>query len=176
MRHDPQRSLARLAALQERVEALAALPEATLFREHPGVSGWTLAQHLFHVSLASELSLKNALALVARRGALIRPCTPLVPEAADVLRRGRIPRGTAQAPRFVRPPATLGPESLREFVAASARVLSEALPRARELAEAPGCIPHQLLGDLDACAWARFARVHTAHHLRIVQDLRLARP
>ena len=32
-------------------------------------------------------------------------------------------------------------------------------------------IPHQLLGPLDAPEWLRFARVHTEHHLAIVDEL-----
>lgn len=171
MRSDPERSLARLDALVARVEELVQLAEPVLFRAHPAISGWTLAQHLFHVSLANELSLKNALALADRRGALIRPCGALAPEAADVLRRGRIPRGVAQAPRFVRPPPNLTCAALRDFAAASRRALELVRPRVSELASAPGCIPHQILGDLDACGWLRFARLHTAHHLRILREL-----
>ncbi len=174
MRFDPERSLARLDAALARVERLVLLPERVLFRAHPAVSGWTLAQHLFHVSLANELSLKNALALADRSGALIRPCGAPRPEAEDVLRRGRIPRGVAQAPRFVRPPPNLTVATLRDFAAASRRASELVRPRVHELAAAPGCIPHQLLGDLDACTWLRFARLHTAHHLRILRELPLA--
>ena len=39
------------------------------------------------------------------------------------------------------------------------------------LRAAPRAIPHQLLGDLSAVEWVRFARVHTAHHLVILDEV-----
>ncbi len=168
------RDHADLGADLDRVEAWLARDVEVLTRVVPAVSGWEIARHLFHLSLANELSLKNALALVNRKGLLIRPRQPLAAEASAVLEAGAIPRGLAQAPRFVTPPATFEPESVQTF-ARDARQLHEQVGRRLdELADAPDGIPHQLLGDLSAPLWLRFARTHTAHHLAIIDEIAAA--
>lgn len=162
------RQLERLAAQIVRLERTADLPDDDLLRALPERSGWSPAQHLFHVLLANEMSLKNAAALVARKGMLIRPFGALAEGAAAVLASGRIPLG-AEAPRFVRPRGTVDLGFVRDLVR-STREQLEALD-AGAVASAPDCIPHQVLGDLDAGQWIRFARMHSAHHLGIVRGL-----
>lgn len=151
----------RCGALLERgEEALGVRREA---------AGWSVLQHLFHLLLAAELSLTNARNLASGRGALRLPRTELDPRAREVLVQGRLPRGT-KAPRFVSPPA-------RPDLALARTLQAEALAAARapELAgelSGPLGIPHQVLGVLSAAEWLRFARLHSAHHLRIVAELR----
>ncbi|MEZ6021316.1 MAG: hypothetical protein R3F17_14855 [Planctomycetota bacterium] len=70
------------------------------------VSGWSVAQHLFHVVLATDLGLANVLALVRGKGILIRPEGALAPEAQAVLEAQTVPRGSTQAPRMVVPAGT----------------------------------------------------------------------
>jgi hypothetical protein len=158
--------LARLRRSQQRIERLLALP-ADLLRARTPVSGWCALEHLFHVVLANDMSLKNARNLARGSGRLITAMPgpgERDPRAADILARGRLPRG-AQAPRFVMPPANPDLALVREIHAETV-----AAARSAELAAPPESgsgIPHQALGVLSAAEWIRFARMHSAHHLRI---------
>jgi len=162
-----RRELERFAAQQRRVETTLALPDERLLKKCEELSGWSAAEHLFHVSLANELSLKNVAALLAEKGGLIRPLEELDPRALQVLSRGRFPPGT-ESPRMVRPPARIDMSFTREL-AGDVRTLLATLLERDDIDAAPNGVPHQLLGVLSAPQWARFARMHTAHHLRLAR-------
>jgi hypothetical protein len=166
---DSTRNLRELSALYGEVEELLALDARRLAAEVPERSGWAPEQHLAHVTLANELVLRNLASLAAGTGALIVRGVEPHARAIAVLREGRIPRGQAQAPRMVRPPERVQLELVRQWLA-DGRTALAALDPARIV---PGelCIPHQLLGPLDGPHWARFAVVHTRHHLEIVREV-----
>lgn len=180
-RRQAERSVRRLTFLWHRIDAAAALSDAELLTRVESVSAWCIGQQLFHIALANELCFDNALALARREGMRIKPFEAIHPAARPVLARGTIRRGSAQAPRFVRPPeGGADPESyvdiavLREILGQGRRTLDEVSERMDAIVSAPDCIPHQLLGDFDAVEWLRFAHVHTVHHLAIVRDLQRA--
>ena len=164
------RELSGLDRLTARAEQLLELPDETLLARNEERSGWSPAEHLFHLSFANEMSLKNAASLVAEKGLLIRPLEELVPQAAEILRTGVLPMGT-EAPRFVRPPAKIDMAFLREIAGDVRRALAGLAEDPDAIASAPQGIPHQALGVLSASQWVRFAHMHTAHHLRIVRGL-----
>ncbi len=164
-----ERQLDRLGAQYGRLAGYAALSEEQLSRVQPESSKWSPAQHLFHVLLANEMSLKNAESLVARKGMLIRPFGALSSGAEAIIARGRIPRGAAESPRFVRPRDKVDLGFVRDLVGSTLAQV-KALDAAT-VEDAPDCVPHQILGDLSATEWLRFARMHTAHHLVIVREL-----
>jgi len=164
------RELAGVERLSRRVERLLELPEQRLLRRDEARSGWSPAEHLFHLAFANEMSLKNAANLVAGKGKLIRPRAELVPQVADILRRGRLPRG-AEAPRFVRPPPSIDFDFLREIAAGVRASVARLAADPAAIEAAPDGIPHQILGVLSASQWVRFARIHSAHHLQIVREL-----
>lgn len=166
---DPARNLRELSDLYREVEALLALDPERLAAVVPERSGWAPEQHLAHVALANELVLRNLASLAAGTGALIVRGVEPHAHAVAVLAEGRIPRGQAQSPRMVRPPERVQLELVRQWVADGTAALA-ALDPARIV---PGelCIPHQLLGPLDGPQWARFAVVHTRHHLDIVREV-----
>ena len=168
---DPERSLERLAAQFERLASYLKRSEDELFAANSRISSWSRGEHLFHIALANQLSLGNALALARGKGMLIRPFGQIHEEAEALLRRGRIPRGRAEAPRFVRPPRAPRLDMLRENFEQSRAALLEARANTDAIRHAPDCIPHQLLGDLSATQWLRFARIHTAHHLVTIREL-----
>ena len=169
MTQQAERQLDRLGAQYGRLANYAALPAQELCRVQPECSKWSPAQHLFHLLLANELSLKNAESLVAQKGLLIRPFGSLAPRAEGIIARGRIPRGEAQSPRFVRPRDHVDLDFVRDLVRSTKEQI-DALD-ASTVEAAPDCVPHQILGDLTATHWLRFARMHTAHHLVIVREL-----
>lgn len=173
---DSSRDLPRLVASLARIQRLLELPEERLRARTPA-SGWSALEHLFHAVLANDMSLRNALHLARGRGRLITAMpAERDPRAADILARGRLPRGT-QAPRFVTPPAMPDLELARQLHAET-----RAAARSAELLDglvgagaARTGIPHQALGVLSAAEWVRFARMHSAHHLRLAAEV-LANP
>ena len=171
---DPTTELAVLASQLRRVEALLELPAAQLLEPLEDVSGWSIGEHAYHLVLACDLSLRNVASLVKDEGMLVREPVDRKDEALAILAAG-IPRGAAEAPRFVRPPARLDLGLLRELLAQVGAVRDDLAARVDEVLAAPRCVPHQLLGDLTASEWVRFARVHTDHHLAIVDDIVAAR-
>jgi hypothetical protein len=167
MEEGADRDLRHFARGQRHVESLLELPDERLLAKNEAVSGWSAAEHLFHVSLANELSLRNVDSLLNQKSRFICPLEPLVPRAVEALRTGRFPPGT-QSPRFVQPPARIDMAFTREL-AGDVRTALEALLERDGFEAAPNGIPHQILGVLSAPQWVRFVRMHTVHHLRIAR-------
>ncbi|MDP6740476.1 MAG: DinB family protein [Planctomycetota bacterium] len=137
----------------------------------PGVSGWTAAQHLYHTALACDLSLRNVEGLVAQKGLLIVKGAQTSEETIKLLAKEEFQRGQAESPRMVRPDTEVNPQFLAREQEGNQATL-ESLRRCRdEIATAPDHIPHQVLGPLTAAMWLRFARLHTLHHLAIIEDI-----
>ena len=169
---DPQEELLQLGrSLEAFIAAYRADEPAALLRV-PVVSGWSLAEHFYHLCLATDLALRNVQSLVRGKGRLITHEGGANTMAEEVLARESFPRGEAEAPRIVQPPDSIDPALLSQEL----DLLGQALERTRELLPqvptASGRIPHQALGPLDAAQWLRFARLHAAHHLSIARDLR----
>jgi hypothetical protein len=168
MSFDPLPELARLLGCYD--EALR------LFEDQPQrrslrapLSGWSAEEHLAHAALANELVLRNLSSLLKGSGLLVVQGGEAVPGALDLLHAGRLPRGEAQAPRMVRPPAKVEAEMLKLWLE-EGRAGFAALDPAR-IASSGLKIPHQVLGPLDATEWLRFAVVHTRHHLVIAREV-----
>ena len=138
---------------------------------HPELSGWSALEHVAHAALANELIVRNLASLRAGAGPLVLAEGEPVPEALEMLARGEIPRGRAQSPRMVRPPARIDRALLEDWLRAGESGFRLHAQASEELARAPGRVPHQLLGPLSAALWVRFAAVHTRHHLAIVDQL-----
>lgn len=172
MSFDTRADHARLTALQERIEHWLAGHEALLARLAPAISGWSAEKHLAHVALANELVLRNLKSLVKGSGLLVVEGGQPVPGALELLVSGRLPRGQAQSPRIVRPPAVVERALLREWLADARRELAALDPLA--IRSTSQRIPHQILGPLDAPQWLRFGVVHTRHHLAIAREVLLA--
>jgi len=164
------RELARLGVHMGRVERMLALPSEELSTPREGLSAWSPAQQLFHLTLANELSLKNVSNLVAQKGMLICPLESLHRRAQAVLDRGRFPPG-AEAPRFVRAPERVDLDLLRSIASDVQRAHEGLAGRGEAIAAAPDGVPHQALGVLSAAQWVHFARMHSAHHLEIARRL-----
>lgn len=170
---------AELAALVRCLEASSEAyhldPAAALVRM-PSLSGWSVAEHFYHLCLATDLALRNVQSLVRGKGRLITAEGGPNELAREVLSLGTFPRGKSHAPRMVQPPDPIDPALLLQELG----LLQESVVRTRailgQVVAAPNRIPHQRLGNLDAGQWLRFARLHAAHHLAIISDLVGARP
>lgn len=168
---DPGANLDALAAQLERLAEVLALPAETLLATATDVSGWSAGAHAFHMVLACDLSLRNAVSLAKDTGRLVREPEDQKDEALAILQAGKIPRGVAEAPRFVTPPPKLDLDLVRQLLGEVGEARAKVAADLDALRAAPRAIPHQLLGDLTGPEWVRFARVHTDHHLAILDEV-----
>lgn len=178
-RWDPNTELKTLDAQLSQVAEALARPKERLTQAVEAISGWSQAQHIDHLTLAMDLNFRAVRQLILGSEAetsLPEPSepVPLHPMAERMFRSGKIPRGAAEAPERVVPQETseihIVQARVKELAqeARSLRVLSA------QLLELPGAIPHPILGPFSANDWVRFASVHTAHHLSIVDEIEAA--
>lgn len=153
------------------IDALLALPGDVARRAVEGVSGWSVEQHIAHLSLANELVARNLRSLLKGAGPFVVDSGEPPAEALAVLAAGKFPRGRAQAPRIVRPPEAVNREYLSEWLAGNRSDFSELRRRDLEFAACAKKVPHQVLGPLSAAQWLRFAATHTLHHLEIAREI-----
>jgi hypothetical protein len=88
-----------------------------------------------------------------------------------LLRAGAIPRGRAEAPEEALPAEAPLVEDCRARYETALELLAAFAPHLGTIRKWRGTIPHPLLGDFQARDWLRFARIHTEHHLAIVDDI-----
>jgi hypothetical protein len=166
---DPRADLASLCAAQEWIDDCLARAGDALEVVRSEISGWSALQQLAHVALANELSLKNVAALADGAGLLVRRGGEPIAGARALLASGRFPRGVAQAPRMVRPPAAIDRALLARWLADGRRAAAAIDPAAVPAGDLK--IPHQILGALDGREWLRFAAAHACHHLVIAAEV-----
>lgn len=153
------------------IERLLAAPAEAVQRVTPEISGWSVEQHIAHVSLANELVARNLRSLLKGAGPFVVESGEPPAEALEVLAAGVLPRGRAQAPRIVRPPEAVNREYLADWLAGNARDFAELRGKSTELAACVKKVPHQILGPLTTLEWVRFASTHTEHHLSIAREV-----
>ncbi len=132
------------------------------------VSGWCALEHAEHMAQADSGSLHQLdLALTRDGGPRLRLAGRVV------LALGWIPRGAGKAPQPTRPL-----ERDREQVAAALREVRGRIAalggRLDEIAAARGRASHPIFGGLTSARWLRFLEVHHQHHLKIIDDIRVA--
>ncbi len=142
-----------------------------LHKPAPDVSLWCIAQHMYHVVLATDLGLSNILALVREKGMLIKSDGALSDFAEGVLTASQTQRGETEAPRMVQPGKTVESEQIKTEFENLERSLTALEDPARPFDGCPGWIRHQVLGPLNASHWMRFCRLHADHHLSIMRDI-----
>ncbi|MCP3920786.1 MAG: DinB family protein [bacterium] len=176
---EPQQPIVPKHEIRELDAALDAFAELrrthdALDRHAPGVSGWSCAQHLYHVALATDLALRNVQSLQTGKGLLIVHEGEPTELALRVLREGRYPRGESKAPRMVTPPDEVDRAFLDEEMERNRETVRGLRGNAGSIVAGKGRVPHQVLGPLDALQWLRFAQLHAHHHLAIVRDVAAA--
>jgi len=170
-RFAPEPELAALRAHYAEIAELLTRPPAELTRVSSSISGWSAEQQIAHLALANELVCRNVQSLLAGAGALVGPAGETEPRVLALLVAGRFPRGAAQSPRMVRPPARIERELLDSWIETGRSGFERFAREPAALAAARLRIPHQILGPLDAVQWVRFAAMHTRHHLEIAREL-----
>jgi hypothetical protein len=145
-----------------------------LHKTAPAVSKWCIAQHMYHVVLATDLGLGNVLALVREKGMLIRAEGKLHEAAEQVLTASQVERGTTQAPRMVQPGENVERAQIEAEFENLELSLSALGDPPRPIDGCPGWIKHQVLDTLNASQWMRFCKLHAEHHLAIMRDIQMA--
>ena len=138
---------------------------------NPSVSGWSCAQHLYHVALATDLALGNAKRLVQGQSPMIVQEGGPNELAVRVLTEGGYPRGESEAPRMVQPGDDVDPGFLTDEMQRNRDGLADVRELVDSIASATGRVRHPRLGELSTAEWLRFANLHAAHHLAILSDI-----
>ncbi len=133
------------------------------------ISEWNLGQQLGHIAkvmVGVAIFIEQSLA-DPEKDAGLEPNEL----GKMLLGAGEIPRGRGVAPDFTRAESTITAEEIRKFLDA-ARVKWDALAeRTDELASVTSTTPHHHLGPMRPSQWTHFIAVHTAHHLKIIDDI-----
>lgn len=148
---------------------MAGWPADRLLGAVPSVSAWSPGAHLHHLSAINAQVLGSLVRAIEGDEVLTTGGSPTW-IGRLLLAIGRLPRGRARAPKRFHPPDDLTPEGVAEGLAEARRSLEALGSRLDRLAALDGRMAHPLLGHFDAVEWLRFARIHTAHHLRIARD------
>ena len=159
--------------LTERAQQWVEAPAPFLFDTVERVSGWSPAQHLDHLASTNVLILRW-LTRQAENPDVDGEGRPNV-AGYLVLTLGRFPRGRGRAPAAFHPSDAVDPDDLARRMAENRAMLDALSPRLDALQRAKGRLNHPALGQLDAGEWLRFGHIHTAHHHRIIRDIRTER-
>ena len=165
---DPEEDYPELLALLDEAASYLKWSEEDLFDVTPAVSGWSIAQHLHHITLANRSVPK----LIARMksGALGEADKEQRPDMIELIERGILPSGF-QAPARVVPPFDLDYAMLETDFNKMREAIEQLDPLLEELEDIPLTFPHLYFGPLNAVQWLRFMCIHTQHHLDIINEI-----
>ena len=152
-------------------EQVLAIPREVLFYVNEAVSRWSSAQHLHHVLIANGMMLKGV-RLICRGHRQVLGEGSLNRAGRYVMAHGML-RGKAQAPAIVVPPEndSIARDELAKSLVRSRATYNATADLLPAIPEAQGYLSHFYLGELDAAQWLRLARLHSEHHLSIIQDI-----
>lgn len=142
--------------------------ESVFAQRSSGISLWSAGEHAGHIAMVN-LRMAKAIASTLGRPAVHRD--EILPATTTaLLEAGEAPRGVAQAPAMVRPEGRTREEFLSILEEAVACWAGLAI-RADEIVSCPGRFEHSRLGFMNPAEWVRMSTLHSAHHLRIVNDI-----
>ena len=167
----PDQELADLDAALQRIHGLLSSDSADWARRSAAVSNWSVAEQVDHMLRSVARMLAAADTIRVGYDARIKPDGKASVPGRLLLRAGAIPRGRADAPEEVLPAETPTLEDCRARYERTLEQLAALTPHLDAIRTWRGTIPHPLLGDFRAQDWLRFARMHTEHHLAIVDDI-----
>lgn len=170
---NPKTELRLIGKSYRRLEELIRLDDAALYRVADEVSLWSIAQQIEHVgrvNISSFLGIERLAADREEDPEILRTGGPKL-AMLPVLILGRIPRGRVQASVRFFPPADVERAAVRATLSESRKCLSRTAARVAAISEVTGRIAHPVLGNLNARQWLRFVRIHTAHHVRIMDEI-----
>jgi hypothetical protein len=135
----------------------------------PEVSGWSVKDHLEHLTVAHEMILSWIERARDGDSELDTGGTPSL-LGRIVLLVGAFPRGRAKAPEPTRPQGTSAEELVARLRGIRKRVTGlEASLTALQTSNATR--KHFAFGNLNAVQWLRFASIHAHHHHKVIRDV-----
>lgn len=170
---NPKVELRHLGGCYRRLEEILRWEDGRFYHVEADVSLWSTAQHVEHITRVNTASFHGVRTLIEdkegnpeilRRG---RPSLMLLP----ILVFGKLPRGKAQAPEAYFPAPDVERQTVRKSLTDSRTAMSWVAQNFHHLGAARGRLAHPVLGKLNARQWIRFIRIHTEHHLRIIDDI-----
>ena len=167
----PDQELADLDVALQRIDGLLGSEASDWTRRRDDVSNWSVAEQVDHMLRSLVRMLSAADMIRVGYDARIKPDGKASVPGRLLLRAGAIPRGRAEAPEEVLPAEAPTVDDCRERYEAVLGLLAALAPHLETMRTWRGTIPHPLLGDFRAQDWLRFARMHTEHHLAIVDDI-----
>ncbi len=161
-------NLSRLTTALDGMEDLRQKGSDALNNRQSEVSGWSAAQHLYHVALSTDLAMRCVTTIMAGTSPRLRHDLPKSELFSQLQALGHFPGGT-KAPRLVIPPDEINMEFLKQEIATASTAAQEL--EGQDLSNTTGRIVHEKLGGLDAREWVTFARMHAEHHLQIAEKI-----
>ena len=170
----PKRELYLLGKSYRELDGILGWDDSVFYAVADKVSLWSSAQHVWHLASANLLMFSAIEKLYKDEAEdILRAGRPTL-AGWFVLGTGRLPRGRAKAPAPLEaPPETLRPDAVR-LVQQSKAMMTSLAQRAQFLHDPKGRLNHFALGNLNALQWLKFSRIHTRHHLTIIQEVRAA--
>ena len=165
---DPQANYSALQELLTQGAAYLDWPEDKLLHVHTEISGWSVGQHLYHITMANGSIPKLIERLKA--GRLGNTEDEPKPEMLELITQGIIPGGR-KAPERAVPPEELTAELLNRDFKRMQKATQRLEPILGELHAIPNRFPHMYFGPMSALQWLRFMEIHTRHHMVIVDKL-----
>lgn len=170
---DPHDEYRRIGAFYDTLSALLDAPDDRLFGPVPAVSGWSPAQHLYHIALANGRMFKAVEAICSGHPSVTHEGAPN-DTGRTVLATGDMRPYRLQAPAGVAPPEAPSREDLATSLARSRARYAAVEPLLPTLATQTGRLPHPFMGPLNALEWLRTIRIHSAHHLALIHAITAA--
>ncbi len=135
------------------------------------VSGWRCGEQAGHLAMVTRWI---AMGIEANLADPTRDSDGKLGDVtAPVLQAGAFPRGAATAPPEVDP--TRRPrDDILPILPAAVSAWQSLRAKTADLSDCPARFPHFALGYLTIAEWVVFCAIHTAHHLEIVRDIRVA--
>jgi len=156
--------------LYSEMETLLERPEVVLRHRYPAISKWSTDEQIQHVLLANRWALSTMVSML-RDEAEFSESGRLKPLGMLLLGFGAIPRGRGKAPTAAKPSTEATLSDLRvnhRQQRGYLRKIRENQDLARSLSTR---FQHPVLGDFTLSHGLRFVRVHTRHHLKIVNEI-----
>jgi hypothetical protein len=133
------------------------------------VSRWSMGQQVMHC--AKVVSFIGG----EMQKLLDNPYTGVNEEAKPILSQvlgpGEIPRGRGQAPAPVAVHFQPTMEQIQAEMKNAREVWAKIEARKKDVETSKAKYPHFALGPMTAADWTRFIAIHTAHHLKIMNDI-----
>lgn len=160
-----------LAILQEQAAHFSELADWSdeLYTTQVAGYGWTVAEHLEHLTIAT----RSAVFLIDQAAATPAPQVEQTPNDNFrlLLSLGHFPRGQTESPDFARPRGV----PVKKIRANLKRMVKQINNLAEHVSTADTCAgrsEHPELGFLTLVEWWQFLAIHQNHHLEILSELK----